>query len=121
MKNAKNRIRPLIKKLMGVEDPEDLMLEILEVLTETTTTPEVGKYYTFFYAPKTPGIKYDAHPLVAVTSLQTWGFKGINFHWPGPGRRQYTTTEIRGSLHLVRQEEVKDLRSIPFGVMRLNR
>jgi hypothetical protein len=119
MKNERNRIRPLIKKLVGVEDPEDLILELLEVLTETTTSPEVGKYYTFIYAPKTPGLRYDAHPFVAVTSLESWGFRGINFHWPG--RRQYTTTEVRGSLHLVRQEEVKDLRSIPFGVMRLNR
>jgi hypothetical protein len=119
MKNEKNRIKPLLKKISRTGDPEDLMLEVLEVLTETTTTPEVGKYYTFIYAPKTPGLRYDAHPLVAVTSIESWGFKGINFHWPGP--RQYTTEEVRGLLHLVRQEELRDLRTIPFGVIRLNR
>lgn len=119
MKNEKNRIKPILKSINRTGDPEDLMLQVLEVLTETTTTPEAGKYYTFIYAPKTPGLRYDAHPLVAVTSIESWGFKGINFHWPGP--RQYTTEEIRGSLHLVRQEELRDLRTIPFGVIRLNR
>lgn len=119
MKNPKNRIKPIIKNLAGIRDPEDLILEIFEVLTETTTTPEVGKYYTFIYAPKTPGLRYDAHPLVAVTGIYSWGFGGINFHWEKP--RQYTTEEIRGSLHLVRQEELRDLRSIPYGVIRLNR
>jgi hypothetical protein len=31
-----NRIKPLLKKLYGTEDADDLMLEILDVLKETT-------------------------------------------------------------------------------------
>ena len=42
-----SRIAPLVKKLIGTEDADDLMLEILEALTETTSSPEAGKFYTF--------------------------------------------------------------------------
>jgi hypothetical protein len=112
----KNRIRGVLNNLKGVEDPEKLFLEILEVLQEITNTPESGKYYTFVYAPKTSGIRYDAHPLVAVTDVFEWGFKGINFHWGS--YRQYTWEEIRGDIHIVYDEEIKDLRAIPYGVRR---
>jgi hypothetical protein len=112
----KNRTREVLDSLIGTEDPEDLFLGLLEVLTETTTTPESGKYYTFVYAPKTSGLKYDAHPLVAVTDVFNWGFRGINFHWGD--YRQYTWDEIRGDIHVVYAEEIKDLKSIPYGTVR---
>jgi hypothetical protein len=76
-----NRIKPLLKKLYGTEDADDLMLEILDVLKETTRSPEVGKFYTFVYSPKTSRIRYDANPFVAVTNVYSWGFSGINYHW----------------------------------------
>ena len=63
-------------------DPEDMMLEIMELLRETVTpVPDVGMICTFVYNPKTPNIEYDQHPLVAVTELYRWGFRGLNFHW----------------------------------------
>ena len=80
-----NRIKPLLKNLYGTEDADDLMLEILDVLKETTGSPEVGKFYTFVYRPKTPRVRYDAHPLVAVTNVYSWGFSGINYHWENGG------------------------------------
>jgi len=113
-----SRIAPLVKKLIGTEDADDLMLEILEALTETTSSPEVGKFYTFVYKPKTPGLRYDANPLVAVTNVYSWGFRGINFHWEK--QRQYTSGEIIGPLHIVNQNEVGDLRRIPFGRIKIN-
>ena len=35
-----NRIKPILKDLIGTEDPDDLMLEILDALKETTKTDE---------------------------------------------------------------------------------
>jgi len=108
-----NRVRSIIDSLIGTEDADDLMLSILENLKETELVPDIGKIYVFIYAPKTPGITYDAHPIVAVSEIYRWGFKGINFHWGKT--RQYTWEEIVGSLHKVYPQELKDLRSLPFG------
>jgi len=113
-----NRIKPLLKNLYGTENADDLMLEILDVLKETTSSPEVGKFYTFVYRPKTPRVRYDAHPLVAVTNVYSWGFSDINFHWEE--RRQYTLEEVIGPLHIVDKNEVSDLRRIPFGQIKIN-
>lgn len=114
----RNRIRELRNDLIGSESSDDLMLKILEVLTETEIIPSVGGYYVFVYFPKTPNIKYDVHPFVAVTDIFRWGFRGVNFHWGEV--RQYTWEEIVGSLHKVYPEEVKDLQSIPFAKLRIN-
>ena len=113
-----NRITEIKDNLIGGESPDDMMLEILEVLTETVLVPEPGKYYTFVYQPKTPNIEYDEFPLVAVTSIFQWGFRGLNFHW---GQiRQYTWEEVIGQLHIVTNEEIQSLRGIPYQKMRLN-
>ena len=113
-----NKIAAIADNLIGVESPDDLMLEILEALPETESTPEAGNYYTFVYKPKTPGVRYDEFPLVAVTDIFQWGFRGLNFHWGNV--RQYTWQEVVGDLHIVNSEEVDSLRSIPYGKIRLN-
>lgn len=114
-----NRVRPILRYITGKEDPDDLMQEILEALKITTTKPEVGKYYTFVYSPKSTNLQYDEFPLVAVSDVYSWGFRGINFHW---GRtRQYTWAEIIGELHLVYPQEFGDLRTIPYGKVRIRR
>lgn len=107
-----NRVRMVIDNLLGTEDADDIMLELLEVLTETTNVPSTGKCYTFVYKPKTIGITYDEHPLVGVTEVYAWGFKGVNFHWGE--MRQYTWEEVVGELHLIRQQELKDVQALPF-------
>ena len=114
-----NRIRGVVDNLIGTEDPDDLMMELMEAVGNTVTpVPDVGKYYAFVYSPKTPNIEYDAHPLVAVTDLFRWGFRGINFHW---GKmRQYTYQEVVGGLYQVDEMELRDLRTIPFGRIVLN-
>ena len=113
-----NRIRSVIDNLIGNEDPDDLMLEILDAIQETGKVPSVGKYYVFVYNPKTPNIQYDQNPLVAVTNIFQWGFRGINFHWGEV--RQYTWNEVPGSLYEVYAEELADLKEIPFANIRLN-
>jgi len=114
-----NRIRDIVENLIGNEDPDDLMQEIIEALTETESRPSsIGQYYTFFYNPKTPGIFYDEYPLVAITDIFSWGFRGINFHWEGI--RQYTWDEINGELYKIRLEEIKDMRTIPYAKIKIN-
>lgn len=111
-----NRIRPIIDSITGLDDPDDMMQEILEVIKTTQRSPTPGSFCLFVYSPKTPGIQYDEYPFVAVTDLFSWGFRGINFHWGEV--RQYTWSEIIGDVHIVYPEEVKDLQAIPFGKIR---
>ena len=113
-----NRVRSVIDGVIGTEDPDDLMIELMEVLTESGKVPQSGKYYIFVYQPKTPNIQYDQNPFVAVTDVFSWGFRGINFHWREV--RQYTYNEIAGQIYEVYSEEVSDVREIPFAKFRLN-
>lgn len=115
------RMRELKKRIdeSGTYDPEDLMLIIMDVLKEEVLYPEPGKFYTFVYNPKTPNIEYDQHPLIACTSLERWGFKGINFHHREG--RQYTWEEVAGKLHVVKYEELDEMLSIPYKKLRLNK
>ena len=114
-----NRIRGVLDNMTGAENPDDLMMDLLEIIgSRVTPVPDIGKFYTFVYSPKTPNIQYDAHPLVAVTDIFRWGFRGINFHW---GEfRQYTWEEVIGQLYEVNSEELNDLDAIPFQNFRLN-
>ena len=106
------RVKKLQQKLDGSEDAELIMMNILEVFTDAEFIPDVGKYYTFIYVSKTPNIEYDQHPLVAVTAVERWGFKGINFHWGQS--RNYTWQEVAGKMHVVRNDEIEYLRSLPY-------
>ena len=108
-----NRIEAIKEELETSNDPEDLMLMIMEALKGTVSPiPEVGKFYTFVYNAKTPRIQYDQHPLIACTDLQQWGFKGLNFHWRQS--RNYTWEELAGQLYIVQYDELDDLLAIPY-------
>ena len=115
-----NRIREYLSDLNNrTNDPEEMMLEIMETLNDTVSPiPEVGKFYTFVYNAKTPGETYDQHPLIACTSIERWGFKGLNFHWRKS--RNYTWNELAGQLYIVQRNELDDLLAIPYGKYILN-
>ena len=107
-----NRIAPIMDELKEMSDPEDMMLLIMDTLKDTEVVPDAGQYYTFIYTAKTPRLTYDQHPLVAVTDIQRWGFRGINYHW---GKfRNYTWEELGGVLYVVRPSEINDLRDISY-------
>ena len=98
---------------LRTNDPEEMMLEIMELLNDTVTPiPEVGQYYTFVYNAKTPDVTYDQHPLIACTDIFGWGFRGINFHWQSS--RNYTWEELTGQVYMVKSIELDDLLSIPY-------
>lgn len=101
---------------LRTNDQENMMEEIMELLNDTVTPiPDVGMLCTFVYNAKTPGISYDQHPLVVVTEVLQWGFKGINFHLRKS--RQYTWNELAGQVYIVQNEELDDLLDIPYAKM----
>ena len=108
-----NRIEGIKEELNGTSDSEDMMLEIMGALNDTVEAiPSVGNYYTFVYNAQTAGKQYDQHPLVAVTDIFSWGFRGINFHWQSS--RNYTWNELAGQLYMVKSIELDDLLAIPY-------
>ena len=116
--DPRNRVDLLADKIMNLLDPDDMMLAIMEVLGVEEILPDVGRYYTFIYQPKTLNILYDEYPLVAVTSIHPWGFTGVNYHWGD--FRSYTWEEIIGKMHLIYPNEVDVMRSIPYQKIQLN-
>ena len=119
LKSDTLRTSELIDKIDINDDPEELFLEILEVLGQDfDPVPIPGRYYTFIYKAKTPRIEYDAHPLIACTGVYQWGFTGINYHWGEA--RQYTWAEVRSMFYIVYPNELRDLRSIPYQHINLN-
>ena len=117
--DKENRIRSVVNGLIGTEEPDDIMIELMDNLSTTvTSSPSVGRYYVFVYSAKTPNIQYDSNPLVAVTDVFEWGFRGINLH---VGQyRNYTYNELIGQLYEVNSYELSDVRELPFGKIQLN-
>jgi len=115
-----NRVREFLSELNNqTNDPEEMMLEIMDALNNTVTPiPDVGNFYTFVYNAKTPGESYDQHPLIACMGLFPWGFRGLNFHWQK--YRNYTWNELAGQLYIVRPNELDDLLAIPYAKFILN-
>lgn len=107
-----DRVKVLKRRIKNISDPEDIMIEIMDIFNKTDIIPSVGKYYTFVYNAKTPRLLYDQHPLVAVTMVEKWGFEGVNFHW---GKiRRYTWTEVPGRLHIIENNEIMALKNIKY-------
>ena len=96
------RTEELQGQIEELNDADDIMMNIMEVFSETEIVPDAGNYYTFVYNAKTPGV-FDEFPLVAVTFVDRWGFQGLNFHWGSS--RNYTWREIVGNLHVIQNDD----------------
>ena len=107
-----SRVSQLKRKIKNIDNSDDILLCIMEVFTNSEFIPDVGKYYTFVYLAKTPNITYDQHPLIAVTSVERWGFRGLNYHWNE--FRNYTWQEVIGKMHVIEANEIEYLRSLPY-------
>ena len=112
IQNQSNRVSQLKRKIRDMYNPDDIMLSIMEVFTHSEFIPDVGHYYTFIYLAKSPDITYDQYPLVAVTSVERWGFKALNYHWNE--FKNYTWQEVAGRMHLIEPNEIEYLRSLPY-------
>ena len=118
--NPTARVEELKARVLkeNVNDPEDIMLLIMEIFTIQEIVPEAGKFYTFIYNAKTPNISYDQHPLIACVEVFRWGFRGLNFHWQQ--YRNYTWEELPGQLHVVEFQELDELLALQYGKFILN-
>ena len=118
--NPTARVEELKARVLkeNVNDPEDIMLLIMEIFTIQEIVPQTGKFYTFIYNAKTPGISYDQHPLIACVEIFRWGFRGLNFHWQN--YRNYTWEEIPGQLMVVEFQELDELLALQYGKFILN-
>ena len=118
--NPTARVEELKERVLqgNVNDPEDIMLLIMEIFTIQEIVPEAGKFYTFIYNAKTPNISYDQHPLIACVEVFRWGFRGLNFHWQN--YRNYTWEELPGQLHVVEFQELDELLALQYGKFILN-
>ena len=105
------RTEELQEQIEGLNNADDIMMNIMEVFTQTEIVPDAGNYYTFVYNAKTPGV-FDEFPLVAVTYVGRWGFRGLNFHWGTS--RNYTWNEIVGRLHVIQNDEIEYMRSLSY-------
>jgi len=115
-----NRIESNIQEFKSEEDLGDRMDLILYALNDTVApVPEAGTICTFKYYAKTPNIQYDQHPLVAVSDIFPWGFRGINFHLRD--YRQYTWQELGSQVYIVNRTELDDLMSLNYEKVVLNR
>ena len=104
--------------IANMGDPDDMMLALMGVLTDTEVAPSVGRYYTFIYKADTPEILYDQFPLIACVGVYPWGFRGLNYHW---GEfRNYTWEELQSFLYLIYPNELEEARSIPYQKFVLN-
>ncbi len=95
---------------------DNLMNEIVSRLSGTEVLyPSVGRYYTFIYYAKTPGIIYDRYPLIKAGDPLPKGFFGFNYHL---GKiRQYNTEDgdrLVSGLYELSQKEFETLRSVPY-------
>ena len=120
LENQTNRLEHVVKDIIGMPEVDDRFLAVMETLNDSVvTTPNVGRYYTFIYDPKTPRIRYDQFPLISCVGLFRWGFRGINYHWPG--FRNYDWQQSIGNLYMAYPLEITDLRSIPYQNFKINR
>lgn len=117
-KSKSKSLTQLKESLLGVENADDLMNEILSRLSgsEVPIPPVPGRYYTYVYYAKTPRIRYDRYPLIIVDSLLPKGFRGYNFHL---GKyRQYNTQDgdrLVSGLYELSRDEFSILLRIPYG------
>jgi len=113
----KTRLEILEERIEDLTDPEDIMVEIIDVFNDFDVAPDVGNYYTFIYNAKTPNLLYDQHPLVAILEVNRWGFVGLNFHWvglDGADIRNYTWPEVAGYFHKIDNDEIMSMRNINY-------
>ena len=114
-----NRVSGLLETLIGTEEPDDMMLEIMDKLSDTVTPiPDLGNFYTFVYQAQTLNETYDVHPLIAAMEYTPFGFKGFSYHWNR--MRNYNFNGVVGQLYFVNRDELDELRTIPYQKFVLN-
>jgi hypothetical protein len=111
-----NRLKNFKESLIGIEKPDDLMDEILGLISDTKRDFIVpGRYYTYVYYAVTPRLVYDRYPLIKAGDILERGFRGFNYHL---GKiRQYNTVDgdrLVSGLYELSAQEFNTLLSVPY-------
>lgn len=111
-----NRLNSFKESLIGTENPDDLMNEILSLISNSQRDFIIpGKYYTYVYYAATPKIVYDRYPLIKAGDILEKGFNGFNYHL---GKiRQYNTVDgdrLVSGLYELSTQEFNILLSVPY-------
>ena len=114
-----SRLQPIVDKMTGLRDSEEIMLEVLDAIQDTKVIlPEEGGFYTFVYIQKTHMIEYDEFPLIECMELKQWGIRGFSYHWNK--MRNYTWNEVIGEFHELSVAELEHARSLSYAKFKLN-
>ena len=105
-----------IARQMSTQPQNNMYIVLNKLGSSSGVVPQVDKYYTFVYTPKTKNIKYDQHPFILVSSVHKWGFCGINMHWDD--YRRYTWAEMGTPLYEILDEEVEQFNTFPTAFFR---
>ena len=113
IRNKNNRIRPLLNKLVGVEDSESIMREIEIVLRDTKAdAPIPGKVYVYTYIAEKPDFLTDMYPIVQVKNVYDWGWTGMNLHIQK--QRNYNFGRNVTPLYELKPSEVQAALTLPL-------
>lgn len=112
-KKSNNRIRPIQDSLIGTENAEDIMDDLVFALRDTQTmVPVVGKVYVFSYFAAKPELLTDRYPIVQVTGVYQWGYSGVNLHLQEP--RNYNYDRRPTPMYMLKSNEVASALSLPL-------
>ena len=108
-----NRVQPLLKKLIGVEDSEVIMGELEVVLADTVAeAPLPGKVYVYTYIAEKPDFLTDMYPVVQVMGVYEWGWTGMNLHIKK--QRNYSFGRNVTPLYELKPSEVQATLTLPL-------
>lgn len=112
-KQPLNRVRPILDQLTGTEFAEDIMDDLITVLSDTQTNmPLPGKVYVYSYFAAKPDLLTDRFPIVQVTGVYDWGWSGMNLHIQEP--RNYSIGRNSTPLFMLKTSEVQAALTLPL-------
>jgi len=112
-KKSNNRVRPLLDKLIGTENSEEIMKELAIVLSDSIAPmPIPGKVYVYTYIAEKPDFLTDMYPIVQVLGVYEWGWTGINLHIKK--QRNYSTGNNTTPLYMLKPNEVQAALTLPL-------
>ena len=112
-KPSNNRVKPLLDKLIGVEESETIMTELRTVLADSQAKiPVPGSVYVYTYIAEKPDFLTDMYPVVQVLGVYEWGWTGMNLHIRK--QRNYTIGNNTTPLYLLKPNEVQTVLTLPL-------
>lgn len=109
----KNRVTPLLKRLIGTENADEIMAQLEMVLADSVVNmPLPGKVYVYSYIADKQNFLTDLYPIVQVTGVYEWGWSGMNLHVKEP--RNYSIGRNASPIYELKPSEVQTALTLPL-------